>query len=120
MYSIRGAINVKVDEKSEINEASYELINKILEINDIDIDDIISIIFSCTNDLKSAYPAEMARKIGITNASLLNLQEMYVEDSMPMCIRILMFVNRDKKQKDIRHVYLRDTSKLRPDLMKEF
>jgi chorismate mutase len=120
MFSVRGAITVEVDEKEEILKAAEELLSKILKYNNIAIENIISIIFSCTRDLKSAYPSEAARNMGIKYASLLCLQEMYVEGSMEKCIRVLMYVNGEKKQNEVKHIFLRKAVELRPDLMKEF
>ncbi|EYE88392.1 chorismate mutase [Fervidicella metallireducens AeB] len=120
MYSVRGAITVENDTKEEILNATEELLKHILDFNKIEIKDIISVIFSCTKDLKSVYPAEAARKMGILHASLLCLQEMFVEGSMEKCIRILMFVNENKVQSEVQHVFLKEAKKLRPDLMKEF
>jgi chorismate mutase len=120
MYSIRGAITVNNDMRKEILESTKELLEKIITINSIDIEDIITIIFSCTSDLKSAYPAEAARNIGITSAGLLCLQEMNVENSMRKCIRILLLVNGEISQNKAKHVFLRDAVKLRPDIMQDF
>lgn len=117
MYAIRGAITIYLDNPQEIHDATIELIDKIIKFNKLDIDNIISIVFSCTRDIKSSYPAEAARSIGINNAALLCLQEMYVENSMEKCIRVLIHVHGEKKQREVRHIFLRDAVKLRPDLV---
>lgn len=119
MYSVRGAITIDEDIKDEINLSTKELITSIIKENNINIDDIISIIFSCTNDIISAYPAEAARQMGIKEAGLLCLQEMYVKDSMKKCIRILMHVNGYKKQSDVKHIFLRDAVILREDITRK-
>jgi chorismate mutase len=120
MFSVRGAITVEIDSANEILESTKELLERIIVANSIKIEEIISIIFSCTRDIKSTYPAEAARNIGILSAGLLCLQEMYVEKSMEKCIRILMLVNGERSQKSINHIFLREAIKLRPDIMQDF
>ncbi|TDT61880.1 chorismate mutase [Fonticella tunisiensis] len=120
MFSIRGAITVDRDEKEEIIKSSEELLLKIINSNGISIGDIISVIFTCTKDLCSAYPAVGARNIGITKAGIMCLQEMYVENSLEKCIRVMLLVNGDKNQSDVKHIYLKKAVSLRPDLMEEF
>jgi chorismate mutase len=119
MFSIRGAITVENDIIQEVLDSTKELLEKIMEVNSINIEDIISITFSCTRDIRSTYPAEAARNIGIIDAGLLCLQEMYVENSLERCIRILMLVEGPKRQKSVKHIYMREAAKLRPDIVQD-
>lgn len=116
--AIRGATNIYINSENEIIEKTEELLRAIIEKNSLDIKDIISIIFTATEDLTKVYPAKAARNIGITRAGLMCLNEMYVENSMTNCLRVLVLSNSSKTMDDIRHVYLYDTIKLRPDLKK--
>lgn len=120
MFSIRGATTVEKDEKKYILEETELLLKEMILKNEVKIEDIVSIIFTATKDLKSAYPAEAARNIGIKFAGLLCFQEMYVENSLDRCIRVLMYVNGNKKQSDVKHIFLKRATILRPDLLKEF
>jgi chorismate mutase len=120
MFSIRGAITVEKDTENDIISSADELLKKMMKANSIDIDEIVSIVFSCTNDLKAAYPAKAARQLGILNAGLLCLQEMQVNGSMDKCIRVLMHINGEISQKNVKHIFLRDAVKLRPDLKQDF
>ena len=114
---IRGAISVDADDPDQIREATRQLISEILTRNEIsDFDDIISAVFTTTQDLVSAFPAEAARHIGMTTVPLLCAQEIPVTGAMPRCIRILLHVNSERKPADIVHVYLREAEKLRPDM----
>ena len=114
---IRGAISVDADDPNEIRDATRELIEEILKRNEItDFDDIISAVFTTTQDLVSAFPAEAARHIGMTTVPLLCAQEIPVTGSMPRCIRILLHVNSERGAGDIEHVYLREAARLRPDM----
>lgn len=120
MYSIRGATTVDFDRKDEIIKETEVLLNEMIDSNNVDIESIVSIIFTATRDIKSAYPAEAARNLGIKYAGLLCFQEMHVENSLEKCIRVLMLVNENKAQTDVNHIFLRKAKILRPDLMKEF
>ncbi len=114
---IRGATSVEADVPEQIREATRELIEEILKRNEItDFDDVISAVFTTTQDLVSAFPAEAARHIGMTTVPLLCALEIPVAGSMQKCIRILLHVNSDRKPADIEHVYLREAEKLRPDM----
>jgi chorismate mutase len=120
MYAVRGATTVENDKKEEILLVTTQLIEKMLESNSINIEDIISMLFTCTSDIKSSYPSVAARNLGIIYSGLLCFQEMYVEGSMKKCIRILMHVNGEKKQNEVKHIFLNRAVSLRPDLMQGF
>ena len=114
---IRGAISVEADDPDQIREATAELMQAILSRNEItDYDEVISAVFTTTQDLVSCFPAEAARKLGMTTVPLLCALEIPVPGAMPKCIRILLHVNTDKTPMEIEHVYLREAAKLRPDM----
>lgn len=114
---IRGATTVESDDAALIRAAARELMEEILQRNQItDFDEVISAVFTTTEDLVSAFPAEAARAIGMNQVPLLCAREIPVTGSMPRCIRVLLHVNSDRKPKEIEHVYLREAQKLRPDL----
>lgn len=116
MISIRGAITVKENSEDDILKASREMILEIEKRNNIERDKVVSMIFTSTDDLTSVAPSKAARELGYLNTGLLNFNELYVDNSISMCIRVLIFYNSDKEQSDANHVYLKDASKLRPDL----
>ena len=114
---VRGAISVEADEADFVREAARELLQEILLRNRItNFDDVISAVFTTTEDLVSAFPAEAARAIGMSQVPLLCAREIPVTGSMPRCIRILLHINSELTPQQIEHVYLRDAQKLRPDL----
>ena len=114
---IRGATSVANDTAEEILEATRELLEELLRANNITtFDDIVSVIFTTTEDLRSTFPAEAARALGMHRVPLLCACEIPVPGSLPRCIRVLMHVNTDKSQAEIIHVYLREARKLRPDV----
>lgn len=110
---IRGAITVKNNSKEEILEATKKVLQEMVTQNQIKIEDIASAIFSVTTDLNAAFPAEAARLIGWKHTSLLCTTEIPVPDSLTKCIRVLLHVNSDKKQDEIKPVYLEEAKTLR-------
>jgi chorismate mutase len=117
VYGIRGATSVTADMPNQILEATQELLEEILRLNEIDdFDDIASAVFTTTHDLSSTFPAEAARAIGMSLVPLLCAQEIPVPGSLNKCVRVLLHVNTTKAQSDIVHVYLREAKKLRPDM----
>ncbi len=114
---IRGAITAQ-NTQTDIIDKTKEMLEEIIERNDLKIEDIVSATFTATRDLDKAYPAVAARKLGITEAALMCVQEMYVEGSMMKCIRVAVTVQSNKKQKDAVHVYMRGAEVLRPDIAK--
>ncbi len=116
--SIRGAITVEKNSKECIIENTRLLLEDIIKSNDLLLENIVSVIFTATKDIDAVYPAVAAREIGIVQAGLMCMQEMYVEGSLEMCVRVLVNVECDRKQKNMRHIYLKGAVKLRPDLLK--
>lgn len=93
-----------------------ELLRKIVEANNVDIDDIAAVWFSTSTDLNAEFPAVAARELGWSKTAMLCGHEMSVPGSLTGCIRVLMLVNTDKKGDELSHIYLRGAEKLRPDL----
>jgi len=112
---IRGAITTDGNTEAEILRVTKELLSTLISKNEIKIDNIASIFFSVTTDLTATFPAKAAREMGMTNTPLLCLNEINVPGGLTKCIRVLLHVNTDKAQIDIRHIYLRDATLLRPD-----
>ena len=115
MRGVRGATTVENDDQDEILEATRELLTMLVRVNNIDIDDIASIVLTTTEDLGATYPAFAARQLGWFDVALLCSHEMHVPDGLPLCIRVLIHWNTTKKPKEIGHVYLRNAKSLRPD-----
>lgn len=115
---IRGATTVSSDSPAEIQEATRELLAEILRLNGIqDFEELASIIFTTSPDLTSTFPAEAARVLGMSQVPLLCASEIAKPGAMPLCVRVLMHWNTDKRQAEIVHVYLREAKKLRPDVV---
>ena len=114
---VRGATTSDSNSREDILLAAHDLITGIIDANEIAVDDVASILFSTTADLNAEFPAVAARNLGFTNTALECLVEMNVPGSLARCIRVLMHVNSDKQQKEIRHIYLKNAKSLRADLI---
>jgi len=118
MISIRGATTVESNCTEEIKEKSIELFNKIITVNELAIDKIHTIIFSCTDDITKAYPGGFVREYyNLNNVSIMHFNEMKVENSLNFCIRILVLSNDEKIS--TKFVYLHNAKTLRRDLLSE-
>jgi chorismate mutase len=115
LRAIRGAISVARDEPSAIYEATRELLSAIVTRNRVKTADIISVIFTVTPDLRSAFPALAARQMGWLDVPLLCTMEIPVPDALGRCIRVLLHVETTRARAQIEHVYLRGAETLRPD-----
>ncbi|HEU4742549.1 MAG TPA: chorismate mutase [Meiothermus sp.] len=114
---IRGAITVEEDTREAILAGTRELLAKMLEVNGItDPETIGAMIFTLTDDLRAAFPAEAARQLGMQMVPLINSREIPVPGSLERVIRVMILWNTDIPQRKVRHVYLRDAVRLRPDL----
>ena len=113
---LRGATTCASDTPEQIVDATQELLLLLMERNELMHDDVVSVIFTTSRDLTSAFPATAARGVGFGDIPLLCASEIDVPGSMPLCIRVLMHVYTSRPRAGIRHVYLRNAQSLRDDL----
>jgi chorismate mutase len=116
---IRGATTVEANSREAILEATAELLAAMVKANGIKPEDVASAFFTTTPDLNAEFPALAARRLGWNDVPLLCGHEMAVAGGLPMCLRILLHVNTDKRADQILHVYLRGARVLRPDFQFE-
>jgi chorismate mutase len=114
--AIRGAIQLDVDEREHVLSATRELVSSVLRENSLTKDDVISIMFTATADVRSEFPAVAARELGLGDVPLMCSQELDVVGAMPMVIRLMAHVNTTLPRELITHVYLRGAVGLRRDL----
>jgi chorismate mutase len=112
----RGAIAVSHDESSTLLAATERLLGAMLERNGIATDDLVSILFTATEDLRSAFPAEAARRMGLGLVPLMCAREIAVDGSMARVVRILLHFHSEAALADVAHVYLDGAETLRDDL----
>ncbi len=114
--AIRGAITASENSVAAIREAVHELLDELEAYNQLDTTEIVSATFSATHDLNATFPAAIAReRPNWNNVPLLDVQQMYVEDSLERCIRLLIHFNTPDPHVKIHHPYLRQAKSLRPD-----
>jgi chorismate mutase len=114
--AVRGAIQIEQDERQQVLDATTELLGAVLERNGLGSDDLISVVFTATPDVRSEFPAYAARQMGITDVPLLCASEIDVPGAMPRVLRLLAHVETDRPRQELRHVYLRGAAALRTDL----
>ncbi len=117
LRGIRGAIKVGKNQREEILNATKKLLKNIFYENQLKIENIVSIFFTTTEDINAEFPAYAVREMGWKYVPVLCAREINVPNSMKGVIRVLVHAYTDKKQNEIKHQYLGETIKFRPDLM---
>ncbi len=116
LRALRGAITIDADTADEISARTTSLIAALYDRNGLSHDDVVSILFTATVDITSAPPARAARAFGLVDVPLLCAQEMDVEGALGMCIRLMLHIETDLARDDLRHVFMRGATALRPEL----
>ena len=114
--ALRGATTLDHDDREHLLERTGELIEALFERNGLREDDLISIVFTATDDISSAFPAEAARIAGITHVPLLCARELEIDGGIARCVRILVHAYTERSVRELRHPYLHDARQLRTDL----
>ena len=114
--AIRGATQLEVDERDHLLERTTELVRAVLAENQLDVDDLISIIFTATPDVRSEFPAYAARTLGLVDVPLLCTVELDIGGAMDRVVRLLMHVETSLSRAEVTHVYLHGARNLRRDL----
>lgn len=114
--ALRGATTVDADTVGDVRERTIALLSAMVERNGVDHDDVISVLFTATDDIHSMFPASAAREIGFGDIPLICARELDIVGATPLCIRVLMHLNTDRSNAELRHVYLEGASGLRDDL----
>jgi chorismate mutase len=114
--ALRGATTLDVDERDHLIERTQEVMAALFERNGLTEDDLISIVFTATSDIHSAFPAEAAREAGFTHVPLMCARELEIDGGIPRCVRLLIHAYTDRAATDLRHVYLHEARQLRTDL----
>lgn len=114
--ALRGATTVDEDTREQVFARTQALLTEMWERNDVAHDDLISILFTVTDDIRSCFPAAAAREVGLGDVPLMCAQEIPVAGAKPMCIRVLAHLETERSRQDLRHVYLEGAVSLRDDL----
>ena len=110
---IRGATTVNKNTRSEVIEATQEMLSTIIDKNKLSTDDIAAAMFTATEDINCEFPAYAARMMGWEYVALLDNTQMKVPNSLKLCIRVLLLVNTDVPANQLENVYLHQAINLR-------
>src|SRR5208282_288496 len=98
--ALRGATTVNADTPEQVSERTQELLKTMLDRNNVDPEDLISIIFTATPDVVSMFPAAAARKLGLGDVPLLCARELDVVGATPKCLRVLMHITTSRSRSE--------------------
>jgi chorismate mutase len=112
----RGAIVVGEDIPDVVLAATTRLLGTLIERNGVAAEELISILFTTTEDVRSVFPAEAARAMGLGQVPLMCAREIPVDGAMPSVVRVLMHFHTEAALDEITHVYLDGAETLRDDL----
>ena len=116
LRGIRGATCLDVDDAEQMRDRVVELVAAMLDRNGLTVDDLVSIVFTATPDLRSEFPAAAARGLGLGDVPLLCAQEIDVAGALPRVVRVLAHAETALARAAVTHVYLHGAEVLRKDL----
>ena len=116
MIVIRGATTIKNDCKEEISVAVKKLLVEVFNVNNLDKNDVRLFVFSLTTDIHSYHPAKAARENGYDFAPLFSAIEPDIDGGLKRCIRLMVFVEKDMENRNVKHVYQEGAKVLRKDI----
>lgn len=116
LRAIRGATTCEMDAPDEIYAVTQELLLAIMDRNGLTHDDVVSVLFTTSPDLHSAFPATGARGVGFGDVPLMCASEIAVPGAMERCVRVMLHVYTSRNREELHHVYLRNARNLRDDL----
>jgi chorismate mutase len=118
LAALRGATTLEQDSREQVLERTAELLDTLLERNGLTSDDVVSLLFTATEDIRSEFPAAAVRSAGIADVPMLCAAELAITggSGIPLCIRVLAHVQTDRPRAALRHAYLHGARQLRSDL----
>ena len=116
LRALRGATTVEVDEVEHLTTRMVELFEELFARNEIGHDDLVSIIFTATDDIRCTFPATAARTFGLGDVPLICARELDVEGATPLCVRVMLHLESDRPRDQLHHVYQHGAANLRDDL----
>ena len=114
--AIRGAIQLDADERDHLLASTRELVEAVMSANELSSQQLISILFTVTSDLRSEFPAVAARELGMGDVPLLCTTEIDVPGALPRVVRLMAHAEMDVPRSKVQHVYLRGAVALRRDI----
>jgi chorismate mutase len=114
--AFRGATQLTADDPVEMEEAVCELLSEIFSANKIEADDLISILFTSTPDLRSEFPAKTARSLNLGSVPLMCALELDIEGALERTIRVMVHAHSNLSLSEAKHIYRRGAQVLRRDI----
>lgn len=115
LFAVRGATQAEANEAEAILTATEELMRELIDRNDVESADMVSCLFTTTDDLDAEFPAVAARRLGLDAVPLLCCREIPVPGSMPRVIRVMLHFYAAEEHQPV-HAYIGEAQKLRTDL----
>ncbi|HEX7058416.1 MAG TPA: chorismate mutase [Solirubrobacterales bacterium] len=115
LFAVRGAVQAEVNDAAAILASTEELMRELLGRNSLAPEEMVSCLFTTTDDLDAEFPAVAARNLGLASVPLLCAQEIAVPGAMPRVIRVMVHYYAAAGHSPT-HVYLGATQGLRSDL----
>jgi chorismate mutase len=118
LVALRGATTLEEDTREQVLQRTAEMLDALLERNGLAPADLVSLIFTATEDVTSEFPAAAVRAAGISDVPMICARELGIESesAIPLCVRVLAHVYSDRTRAELRHVYLYAARQLRSDL----
>ncbi len=113
---VRGATTTEANDEKQILEATKEVLAQMIKENEIAPEQVAQVLITVSPDLNATFPAKALRLFeGWTYVPVMCATEIDVPNALEKCIRIMMTINTDKKQHEIKHIYLKEAKQLRPE-----
>ncbi|MDP9405284.1 MAG: chorismate mutase [Actinomycetota bacterium] len=118
VVALRGATTLDADTREQVLERTAELLCCLLERNDLNAADVVSLLFTATDDVRAEFPAAAVRAAGIADVPMLCARELGIEggSGIPLCVRVMAHAYSDRPREALRHAYLHGARQLRSDL----
>jgi len=115
LFAVRGAIQVDRNDRDSILDATRALVSELIARNSIETEQLVTVIFTCTDDLNAEFPAVAARELGLDRVPLLCTREIPVPGAMERVIRVLAQFYAPGESEPV-HAYVGAAQALRADL----
>jgi chorismate mutase len=115
LYAVRGAVKAESNDVDAILDATEELLRELMSRNDLEPEQMVSCLFTATDDLNAEFPAVAARRLGLDRVPLLCTRELDVRNAMRGVIRVMVHYYAGDGHTPS-HTYLGEAQELRTDL----
>jgi chorismate mutase len=115
LWAVRGAVKAESNDVDSILDATEELLRELMSRNSLDADQMVSCLFTATDDLNAEFPAVAARRLGLAHVPLLCTRELDVRNAMRGVIRVMVHYYAPADHEPA-HTYLGKAQELRADL----